>query len=146
MTKEEFIQEVKVILNPFYSDVEGEVIYSQADTFKKGKYYFLGLNPGNYPKDTCPFSEYPDIKTHLDGFLSNQNIPDYYEIAMGSIKANVEKIFSEECLNCSLKNLFTTNLIFRHTKNADELKQYLEEANSCWPVHELALKEIDPEV
>lgn len=25
---------------------DGEVIYSSKETFKKGKYYFLGLNPG----------------------------------------------------------------------------------------------------
>ena len=25
---------------------KGEVIYSSKETFKKGKYYFLGLNPG----------------------------------------------------------------------------------------------------
>ena len=99
----------------------------------------------NYPKDTCPFSECPTIKTHLDGFLTNQNIPDYYEIALGNMKDSVKEIF-EECLNCRLENLFATNLIFRQTKNADELKQYWKEANLCWQVHELALQKIDPEV
>ena len=41
---------------------DGEVIYSSKDTFKKGKYYFLGLNPGG--------EGFVTIKEHLNQFLS----------------------------------------------------------------------------
>ncbi len=120
---------------------DGEVIYSSKDTFKKGKYYFLGLNPGG--------EGFVTIKEHLNQFLSrtdNSFFDDSWnncEKGKAPLQLRVQYLF-EKILNYDLRDVFATNLIFETTKSADTLNFGL--AGLCWSVHESALSVVQPEV
>jgi len=124
---------------------QGEVVYSSAKTFEKGKYYYLGLNPGGEGKIS--------IKEHLDSF-STKSDNDYFDAIWNTKKKTYHKGESplqlrtkylfNELLNYNLRDVFSTNLIFETTNNADNLNYGL--AGICWPVHLLALSVVQPQI
>ena len=122
-------------------DKNGEVVYSSKDTFKRGKYYFLGLNPGGKGRIT--------IKAHLNQFLSKTG-NSFFDDPWNSCKEGnaplqlrVQYLF-EKLMKYDLKDVFSTNLIFKTTKTAESLNFGL--AGLCWSVHLFALNVIQPEV
>lgn len=126
-------------------NLDGEVIYSSCETFKKGKYYFLGLNPGG--------EGFISIKDSLDKF-QNHTENDYFDASWNSGSHNYDKekhplqqrvqYLFENILNYDLRNVFSTNLIFETTKSAGTLNFGL--AGLCWGVHEYALSVVQPEI
>ena len=67
---------------------DGEVIYSSKDTLKKGKYYFLGLNPGG--------EGFISIKNHLNNFslkTDNSFFKSKSVLFFGEIMLNQFSIF-----------------------------------------------------
>lgn len=120
---------------------DGEVIYSSKDTLKKGKYYFLGLNPGG--------EGFISIKNHLNNFslkTDNSFFDDSWnncEKGKAPLQLRDQYLF-EKILNYDLRNVFATNLIFETTKSADTLNFGL--AGLCWGVHEYALNIVRPEI
>ena len=124
---------------------DGEVIYSSKETFKKGKYYFLGLNPGG--------EGFVSIKKHLEDFSTwtKNSICDLkwntsnHEYAEGQspLQLRMQYLFNN-VLKSDIRDVFSTNLIFETTKSADTLNFGL--AGLCWSVHESALSVIQPEV
>lgn len=139
MTQEQLVEEMKVLLKEIYSD-KGEVIYSKASTFAKGKYYLIGLNPGIFENDSRI------VCNCVENFLCNQNDENYYVNTLGELKENVLRLFSEDFFNYDFAKVFTSNLIFTTTKNSEKIKNYRQLVDICWPVHKLALKEVDPEI
>ncbi|MBO7048468.1 MAG: hypothetical protein J6W62_06130 [Spirochaetia bacterium] len=127
-------------------DTDGEVIYSSKDTFKKGRYYFLGLNPGGTGKIK--------IRDHLDGFptrTDNSFLDEEWNIETRNypkgnnpLQLRVKYLFSEYLLNYVLQDVFATNLIFKTTPTSDSLNYGL--AGLCWGVHLLALSIVQPEI
>ena len=91
---------------------DGEVIYSSKDTLKKGKYYFLGLNPGG--------EGFISIKNHLNNFslkTDNSFFDDSWnncEKGKAPLQLRDQYLF-EKILNYDLRNVFATNLIFETT-------------------------------
>ena len=139
MNVEEFSEQMKILLKPIYLD-KGEVIYSKSSTFKKGKYYLIGLNPGCFNNDDFT------VGKCVEGFVNDQNNPNYYIDTLGELNKNVSQLFSKDYFNYNFEKVFTTNLIFTTTKNSNEIKSYKRLVDICWPVHQLALKEVNPEV
>jgi len=114
----------------------GEVIYSSKEKFTKGKYYFLGLNPGG--------SGYIKINDHLNEYRKRTQ-DQWSEDDINKpplLKKRAEELF--KILNYKLCDVFSTNLIFKTTPNADSLNFGF--AGLCWGVHLLALSIVQPEV
>lgn len=115
---------------------DGEVIYSSKEAFKKGKYYFLGLNPGG--------EGYIKISKHLNEYY-DRSIDQWSEDDVNNpplLKKRAEKLF--KILNYNLCDVFSTNLIFKTTRDADSLNYGL--AGLCWPIHLLALSIVQPDI
>lgn len=159
METEDFINTVKEYLSSIQSYF-GEVFYGEKETLKKGKYYLLGLNPGNYPDGKNPYIEsntpFPrTIEEHISNFIVHQNIDEYYKKAFGKMFPNIEKLFSLLENQNFLKQVFCSNLVFIKTDTASELnklrinlqtKNNIDLFETCWKVHELALSIVDPDV
>lgn len=114
----------------------GEVIYSSKKAFKKGKYYFLGLNPGG--------EGYIKIAKHLNEYY-DRSIDQWSEDDVNNpplLKKRAEKLFNY--LGHNLCDVFCTNLIFKTTKGAFSLNYGL--AGLCWGVHLLALSIVQPDI
>lgn len=142
----------------------GEVIYSSKETLRKGKYYFLGLNPGGEGKITNSDGEVVEnfIGKHLDNFpkrTSNAFFDEKwdikirtkngdtkgrtYSIGENPLQLRVKYLFNET-LKSELRDVFATNLIFKTTNNSESLNFGL--AGLCWGVHLLALSIVQPDV
>ncbi len=142
----------------------GEVIYSSKETLRKGKYYFLGLNPGGEGKITNSDGKVVEnfIGTNLDNFpkrTSNAFFDEGWNIKIRTKKGvKRERTYSagenplqlrvkylfKEILKSELRDVFATNLIFKTTTNTNSLNFGL--AGMCWDVHLLALSIVQPEI
>ena len=114
----------------------GEVIYSSKEIFTKGKYYFLGLNPGG--------EGYIKIAEHLNKYCGRE-IDQWSKDDINTpplLKKRAEKLFN--ILGHNLCDVFCTNLIFKTTKGASSLNYGL--AGLCWGVHLLALSIVQPDI
>lgn len=140
----EFIEQAHKELS-LIENMDGEVIYSSCETFKKGKYYFLGLNPGG--------EGFISIKDSLDKF-ENHIENDFFDASWNSgshdydkgihpLQQRVQYLF-QEVLHYDLRDVFSTNLIFKTTQDATTLNFGL--AGLCWTVHQLALSVVQPEI
>lgn len=144
MTLKEFISNSHKQLS-LIEEFPGEVVYSSNETFRKGKFYFLGLNPGG--------EGYISIKEHLDTF-STKIDNDYLDAIWNTKKKTYHtgkspfqlrtKYLFNELLHYNLRDVFSTNLIFETTNNADNLNYGL--AGLCWPVHLFALNVVQPQI
>ena len=144
MTINEFITQAHEAIS-LIENMDGELIYSSCETFKKGKYYFLGLNPGG--------AGFISMKDSLDKFPKHiEN--DFFDVSWNSYSHDYEKgkhplqqrvqYLFNNVLDYDLRNVFSTNLIFKTTKNSEQLNFGL--AGLCWKVHQLALDVVQPEI
>src|ERR1700690_384048 len=92
----------------------GRVIYSAASTFRPGKLYIMGLNPGGDPKN------HPGtVRQSLLDFpkrTENAYLDEKWR------KSGASPLQQRLCwltcqLGCSLRNVFATNLIFVRTQD-----------------------------
>lgn len=144
MTTENFIEFAHSQLSLIENDL-GEVVYSAANTLKKGKYYFLGLNPGG--------DGFTSIRKHLNEFPMQTTNSFFdkkwktslknYEKGQNPLQIRIQYLF-KELLHYNLRDIFATNLIFKTTKNSNTLNFGL--AGLCWAVHLFALNIIQPEI
>lgn len=144
MNVEEFVEFAKKYLENVNLNYEGEAIYSKKETFEeKNGFYLLGLNPGLYPGETKDNYKRDKITDHLERFLHGENTD--FEESLGKCKNNAKTLFNEY-FKYSLEDVFSTNLIFKTTPDASGLNDYLQLANGYWPIHEAAIKELQPKV
>jgi len=140
----EFIASTKKRI-PHILGCDGEVVYSSNKTFAKGQYYYLGLNPGG--------AGFISIDKHISNFSTrtiNSFINEAWKNGNGSYKEgeaplqkNVKYLF-REILNYPTEDVFSSNLIFKTSRKGGDINFGL--AGYCWPVHEVALQTIKPEI
>ncbi len=124
----------------------GEVIYSSKESLKKGKYYFLGLNPGGegfitIKKDLDHLLEKGDENSICD--LDWNASKNEYDPGQSPLQLSIKYLFND-ILKHEIHDVFATNLIFKTTNNSDSLNFGL--AGLCWGVHLLALSIVQPEI
>lgn len=144
MTIKDFVTQAHKELS-LIEEMNGECIYSSCETFKKGKFYFLGLNPGGagFISIKASLDQFPTHTTN-DFFDASWNSDSHdYEQGMHPLQQRVQFLFND-ILNYDLHNVFSTNLIFKTTNNSNQLNFGL--AGLCWKVHQLALDVVQPKI
>lgn len=122
------------------SSMNGGILYSSFDTLKEGKFYFLGVNPGGEDsKDLLYNLEENKNKDHF--LVSWKNDVKEYKPGEAPLQKRVIELF--EKLDTNIKNVCSSNLIFRQSKDLEKLEGTLvDNADICWKVHELIISEI----
>ncbi|EOB2031366.1 hypothetical protein ACIRCE_003710, partial [Vibrio cholerae] len=125
-------------------DDHGEVIYSSADTLKKGDIYLLGLNPGG-----CGFIT---IKEHIETMLSKTknsyldeewpNANPIYDEGCAPLQRRVRWLLEE--IGYDVRDVCSSNLIFTTSRSSKELCFGL--AGTCWAFHECVLEIVQPKL
>ncbi len=153
---ENIISKAKESLGPNHDgpsilEEHGIILYSSYETLKKGKYYFLGLNPGGHDEDVPTILESLD---YLKSYKGNAYVP-------GDEKANwsnppkrcylpgehpFQRAFRElfEEFGENPRDVCASNLIFKRSVGTHD-SGYPKLAKKCWPVHEAILKIVQPE-
>ena len=120
----------------------GSIIYSADSTLKKGKFYFLGQNPGGnkenkYGEDTI-----------LNQLVYSGEHNEYTEGEWTGTKGkthqhNIKKMFSD--LELELENVFSTNLSFIRSSRTETYERNLkDDYDSFWFIHEFFLSVVKP--
>ncbi len=146
MTKEEFVEAARQHLEKEgLLEEKGCVLYSAFSTLKRGRFYILGLNPGGEDGFGTTIAESFD---ELPQYTGNA----YLDEAWGKYEKKGEhplqrhlKLLMEE-LGEDLKNVCASNLIFVRSKDQNGIENFVEEAEKCWPVHEMILDIVKPRV
>lgn len=141
--KSDLLRSSKEILKHLLNDY-GEVIYSSADTLKKGDVYLMGLNPGG--------EGFISINDHLDMMLSrtrNAYLDESWANGVSKYKAGNAPLQRRvkwllEQLGYDVRDVCSTNLIFTTTKSSNELCFGL--AGVCWAFHEVILDIVKPKI
>lgn len=139
------VQKTEETLNEILGE-SGTILYSSCATLTRGKYYFLGLNPGGEEEGTN------SIQKSLD-HLRAQTENAYLDQAWCS-HANCTKCIGQHRLQKNYAALFSalgedpraicaSNLIFRRSRDEND-SGFPELAKSCWPVHETILQIVRP--
>ncbi len=150
------VQKAKEFLGPILDDpsilVEhGTILYSSCETLKKGKYYFLGLNPGGTDADG------PTIRESLDDlrfYKGNAYLPEDKKADWSSPPRRCYlpgehpyqqafRILFEE-FGEDPRTVCASNLIFKRSAGARSAG-YPKLAKRCWPVHKAMLEIVQPE-
>jgi hypothetical protein len=139
------VQQAEASLGPILNEL-GTILYSSCATLKRGKYYFLGLNPGGGSEGT--------IRQSLDELaLGKPTENAYLDQDWSSPKrtyARGEYPYQQDfkCLFKGLgeepRDVCATNLIFKGSADARGAG-YPKLAKPCWPVHEAIIRIVQPE-
>lgn len=123
--------------------LSGDIIYSNPHlTLKKGKYYFLGFNPGGEANQD--FTLEMAIRSLIGGVqhFYCQIYKDHHKFT--SLQRRYQ-ILCKNILEIDPEHIFTTNLIFQPSPNAKGVN-YQQEAKKCWKIHEVLLEIVQPEI
>jgi len=140
------VQQAEASLGPILNEL-GTILYSSCETLKRGKYYFLGLNPGGGSERTIreSLNELALGKATENAYLDQDwSSPPKRTYARG------EHPYQQDfrCLFAGLiddpRKVCGTNLIFKGSRDARELR-IQELARLCWPVHEAIIEIVQPE-
>ena len=139
-----------------FSEKPGSILYSGNETIKKGKFYFLGANPGGHSDQK--FGNYPD--TVLNQLLRKNSSPEFNEYfdakwqKRGSkpsqpgralLQKRIKYLFNY--LDINLKEVLSTNLVFVRSPTLEEFNlDWREAADKCWKIHEILLSKVLPEI
>ena len=134
---------IKIIENDEkLKDMKGGIFYSDERTLKKGKFYFLGVNPGGENSETL-IEDLKQLKREkINHYLvSWENDIKKYAKGEAPLQKRVKELFCR--LNISIDKVCSSNLIFKQSK---DLKNYdgnlFEDADACWKIHELIINDI----
>lgn len=134
----------------------GSVLYSGDETIRKGKFYFLGANPGG--RSSPSKNEFTD--TVIDHLLRNgtpSNCNAYYDATWqqrgnqparpgGAILQRRIKYFFE-AIGVDLKTVLSTNLVFVRSPSIGEFHlSWNEVREKCWEIHKILLSEVQPDI
>jgi hypothetical protein len=130
----------------------GTILYSSCETLKPGDYYFLGVNPGGSPEETKE-----TIQSTLEelGALTKAAYENAYldqcwcgkEGCAGCCRP-LQKRFRflfKDVLEVDPRVVCATNLIFQRSRSERDAGGW-ELAKTCWPVHDVILKIVQPRV
>lgn len=125
-----------------YLENRGSFLYSSHRTISPGKIYLLGLNPGG-----CGG---PSLKDNLAVLLTNEensyldhaweNNSGSYAVGEAPLQKRVTWLLSN--LGANPREVLSTNLIFKQSRDMSGISK--EDADICWPIHELLLQIVQP--
>ena len=127
-------------------NVLGTILYSSCETLTKGKFYFLGLNPGGGSERTISQSldelahGKPTENAYFDQNWSGKRT---YDIGEHPYQQDFKCLFAG--LTDDPRKVCATNLIFKGSPDARELR-IQELARLCWSVHKVIIEIVQPEV
>lgn len=124
----------------------GTILYSPCATLARGKYYFLGLNPGGAEEGTESIQNSLDnLRAQTENAYLDQawcSHPDCREcIGQHRLQRNFSALFW--ALEEDPRTVCASNLIFKRSKHEND-SGYPELARLCWPVHETILQIVQP--
>jgi hypothetical protein len=137
------VQKAKESLGPILNE-SGTILYSSCATLRPGKYYFLGLNPGEADADNDTIGKSlgklctRTVNAYLDEDWSSSRS---YGKGCHRLQKNFKCLF--EALGEDPRAVCGTNLIFKGSDDARGAG-YPEMAKLCWPVHEAILRVVQP--
>jgi len=151
------IEPIKEQLEEIGFDQEpGSILYSGNETIKKGKFYFLGANPGGHSDQDL--GEHPD--TVLNQLLRKNTSPEFNEYfdgkwkkrgrrpsqpGMALLQRRIKYLFN--IININLRDVLSTNLVFVRSPTLEEFDlDWDDAADRCWKIHEILLSEVLPEI
>lgn len=125
-------------------NLSGDIISSDSDlTLKKGKYYFLGFNPGGEANINIT------LKHAIENLYGQGNLyltpyaPNVEKNYLTPLQRRYSYLWDE--LGEYKNTIFSTNLIF-HPSRESKLVNYFDEAKACWKLHKEFLKIVKPEI
>jgi hypothetical protein len=139
------VQKAEETLNGLL-DKSGTILYSSCATLTRGKYYFLGLNPGGAEEGTNSIQKSLD---HLGAQTENAYLDQAWCshaactrcIGQHRLQKNYAALFS--ALGENPHSICASNLIFKRSSD-EKGSEYPELAKLCWPVHETILQIVQP--
>lgn len=141
-----FVRESREPLLPILNE-PGGILYSSVSTLTPGTFYILGLNPGGalgsgdtiaHCLDGLP--EYSK-NAYLDENWSSDS--RHYDTGGHPLQHHLKLLMRE--LGEDLRNVCAANLIF--TRSPDQQGAYYpERGHLCWPVHQMILNIVKPDV
>ena len=109
------------------SQEKGSIIYSGNETLKKGRFYFMGINPGGHSdedsvkiQDTIKnqlLRENTNFNEYLDGKWKNKNRTSLPGKSL--LQKRIQYLFKK--IDINIKDVFSTNLVFIRSSTLDEL-------------------------
>lgn len=137
-----FVSKARHILTPLL-DESGSVLYSACHTLRRGDIYFLGLNPGGSGGGTIAESLAALSRKKSNAYIDESwsNARGRFEPGCHPLQLSASGLFS--ALGVPIQRVCASNLIF--TRSRGECGAgYPENAEICWPVHELVLSIVQP--
>jgi len=138
-----------------FNNQAGSILYSGNETIKKGKFYFLGANPGGHSDQKL--GKYPDtVENQLLRKNTSSDFNEYFDArwqirgrepsAPGKalLQRRIKFLFEE--MNVDLKEVLSTNLVFVRSPTLEEFDlDWNDAAGECWKIHEILLSVVCPE-
>ncbi|MCT7566133.1 uracil-DNA glycosylase family protein [Aliarcobacter butzleri] len=123
-------------------NMKGGIFYSDKKTLQKGKFYFLGVNPGGENAETL-IEDLEKFETANTNYYleSWENGLKVFSPGEAPLQRRVKELFNK--LNTSIENVCSSNLIFKQSKDLNNYDgNLLKDADSCWKIHELIINYI----
>ena len=151
---QEIKDEIASILDEIkYAEEPGSILYSGDETIKKGKYYFLGANPGGHSdealdNDTISNQLYrinssPTFNEYFDAIWQPGN--KTYPKGMAPLQKRIKYLFNY--LEINLRDTLSTNLNFvRSSRMINFPYNWNQAAENCWEIHKILLSIVRPEI
>lgn len=139
------VQKAEETLKDHLED-SGTILYSSCATLTRGKYYFLGLNPGGTEEDTNNIrSSLEGLRTQTENAYLDQAWCKHPECKMcighHPLQENYKAFFT--VLVEQLDSVCASNLIFKRSKGEKDAGGW-DMAARCWPVHEEIIRIVQP--
>lgn len=137
------------------AEISGAVFYGGYDTLRRGRVYFLGLNPGG-PPDKSRIGHFLKIPEAASSFNQYWNGKwGCYPPGGTLLQKRVRKLFcalshcrcggDKNNADCPGRKICAANLIFPRSCNLKHLGQLYDKqelVDKCWPVHKRLIEEI----
>ena len=141
-----FISEAKRILLPILEE-KGATLYSSFNTLSCGKFYVLGLNPGGPADSGKTLAESLDAlpeqqdNAYLDEDWSSPSRS--FGAGRHPLQRHLFELMRE--IGQDLRNVCSSNLIFTRSPDLNGA-DYPSRGHVCWPVHQMILDAVKPNV
>ena len=146
MTPDQFMAEARRHLARIVSE-RGGVLYSAFSTVTPGRFYVLGLNPGGALGSGDTIAHCLDGLPQYEGnaYLDEDWGSDSRHYGCGGHPLQRHLLLLMQELGEDLRRVCAANLIF--TRSPDQYgADYPERGHLCWPVHQMILSIVKPEV
>ena len=134
----------------------GSVLYSGNQTIRKGKFYFLGANPGGHSDQNL--GDYPDtVINQLHRKNTSSDFNEYFDgkwqirgrrpSRPGEALLQKRIKFFFNFIGVNLKEVLSTNLVFVRSPTLEEFHlSWDDAADKCWEIHKILLSIVQPEI